>query len=87
MVGTTPDQIPRVITSKSYENLNKDGARNNFGLKTKSEIKIDVLEQALAEFKLDMASDDEKVKTKQVEQEQSLKMKELMKRIKSQSRL
>jgi len=86
-VGTTPEQMPRVITSKSYENLNKDGARNNFGLKTKSEIKIDVLEQTLAEFKLDMASDDEQVKTKQVEQEQSLKLKELMKGIKGQNRL
>lgn len=75
--------MPRVITSKSFDNLSKDGARNNFGLKTKAELKIEILEQALAELTTEMSSDAEKEENKRKEQQQSIKLKEMLKDLKA----
>ena len=82
-IDINPEQMPRVITSKSFDNLSKDGARNNFGLKTKDELKIKILEQALAELTFEMASDTEKAKIEVKEQQQSIKLKEMLKDLKA----
>ena len=82
-IDANPEQMPRVITSKSFNNLSKNGARNNFGLKTKAELKIEILEQALAELTTEMASDAEIEKIKRKEQHQSIKLKEMLKDLKA----
>ena len=82
-IDANPEQMPRVITSKSFDNLSKDGARNNFGLKTKAELKIEILEQALAELTTETASDAEKEEIKRKEQHQSIKLKEMLKDLKA----
>lgn len=45
-----PVGMPRVITSKSLDNLAKDGLAKNFGMKTKAEVKLDILRDALEEL-------------------------------------
>ena len=82
-IDANPEQMPRVVTSKSFNNLNKDGARNNFGLKTKADLKVEILEQALAELTMEMASDAEKEEIKQKEQHQSIKLKEMLSDLKA----
>ncbi len=82
-IDINPEQMPRVITSKSFDNLNKDGARNNFGLKTKAELKAEILEKVLAEVTFEMASDTEKAKIEDKEQQQSIKLKEMLKDLKA----
>ena len=46
--GTTPESMPRAITSKSRECLTS--LKERFGIMTKTEVKLMVLENALAEF-------------------------------------
>ena len=82
-LGTNPEQMPRVITSKSFENLNQNGARNNFGIKTKAEIKADLLRELLDQLKSETASDEEKSQLKEAERIQSIKLKSLLKGLKS----
>ena len=82
-IDINPQQMPRVITSKSFDNLNKNGARNNFGLKTKAELKVEILEQALAEITTEMSSDSKKAEIERKEQQQSIKLKEMLKDLKA----
>ena len=82
-IDINPEQMPRVITSKSLDNLNKNGARNNFGLKTKAELKIEILAQALAELTTEMASDAEKEEIELKERKQAIKLKEMLKDLKA----
>lgn len=77
-----PVGMPRVITSKSMDNLAKDEGMKRFGWKTKAEIRLEILKTALEEYeKEELTEEDVKAEIERNHQ-QSLKLKSLLANLK-----
>ena len=77
-----PVGMPRVITSKSLDNLAKSEGMKRFGWKTMAEVKLDVLREAYEEFdKKEVTAEDVEVEIERNNQ-QALKLKSLLADIK-----
>lgn len=77
-----PIGMPRVITSKSMDNLAKDEGMKRFGWKTKKEVRVSVLKDALEELeKAELTEEDVKAEIERNHQ-QSLKLKSLLANLK-----
>ena len=77
-----PVGMPRVITSKSMDNLAKDEGMKRFGWKTKAEIRLEILKTALEECeKEELTEEDVKAEIERNHQ-QSLKLKSLLANLK-----
>lgn len=79
-----PGSMPRVITSKSAENLAKDEGMMRFGWKTKAQVKLEILQEAL------VVLDRESLTTEEIEAEaaemklQAGKLKGMLAKLKKQ---
>lgn len=76
-ISADPRGMPRIVTSRSIENLGS--ARNAFGLKTKQEIKIESLEQAALGLEKELASKSLKKAKSDEEEEMALHLKSKLK--------
>jgi aconitase A len=73
-----PIGMPRVITSKSLDNLAKDEGMKRFGWQTMSEVKLAVLREAFDEFdKKEVTAEDVEAEIERNNQ-QALKLKSLL---------
>ena len=78
--------MPRVKTSRSLENLADKNWKQWFGIKTKTEHKIAVLNSALAELDTQLMTDEEKNTCAKQQAENSAKLKLMLAKLKNQSR-
>ena len=80
-----PVGMPRVITSKSLDNISRNGLKTHFGWLTKNDLKLEMLNELLIIVNNELLTDDEK-KDKLAKQEildakQSAKLKDLLGRL------
>ena len=80
-----PTQVPRVLTSRSVSNLADKNWKEKFGIKTKTEHKIDVLDRALAELDKQLMTDEEKRADAAQQAAKSTKLKTMLAKLKKQS--
>ena len=85
-IGIDPEHMPRVKTSRSLENLADKNWKQWFGIKTKTEHKIDVLTKAFAELDTQLMTDEEKNTCAKQQAENSAKLKLMLAKLKNQSR-
>ncbi len=85
-LGIDPESMPRVITSRSVENLADKNRKQIFGIKTKTEHKIDVLDKALMELDTQLMTDEEKNTCAKQQEDNSAKLKLMLAKLNNQSR-
>lgn len=85
-IGLDPSCMPRVITSRSLDNLGQGQIRNVFGMRTRKEIKIEALEAAQTELQSLTCSEEQQDENRQKNAADAAKLRELMGKLKKVGR-
>ena len=81
-----PTGMPRVITSKSLDNLARKEGMRRFGRQTKAEIKLDILREALEDLDKQELTEEEIQADIQRSKQQTEKLKGLLDKLKKEGR-
>lgn len=80
-LGIDPESMPRVITSRSPDNMGD--VKATFGQKSKREIKLEALRAAMAELEFELLGDKEKVEKKKQDVEMAKQLKSKLAKLKA----
>ncbi len=80
-INIDPDSMPRVITSRSANNMGD--AKSTFGFKSKKEVKLDALRSALGELENELLGDKERKANAEKDAEMARQLKNKLAKLKT----